>query len=111
MKYLLAASALAFAAFTTNVALAAELPVYKLVIKDHAFQPAELAVPADTKIKLLVINQDSTPSEFESTEFNREKIVLPGSSVTVFVGPLAKGRYTFFDDFHQDTGKGVLVVQ
>ena len=111
MKHLLAASALVFAALVANVAQGADFPVYKLIIKDHAFQPAELTVPANTKVKLLVINQDSTPSEFESTEFNREKIVLAGSSVTVFVGPLSKGRYKFFDDFHQDTGKGVLVVQ
>jgi hypothetical protein len=111
MKHLLAVSGLVVAALVANVAHGADLPVYKLIIKDHAFQPAELSVPADTKIKLLVINQDATPSEFESTEFNREKIVLAGSSTTVFIGPLSKGRYKFFDDFHQDTGKGVLVVQ
>ncbi|MGN6312768.1 MAG: cupredoxin domain-containing protein [Rhodanobacteraceae bacterium] len=90
---------------------AAELPEYKLVIKDHKFQPAELTVPANTKFKVVVSNQDSTPSEFESNEFNREKIVLPNSEVTVFIGPLDKGHYKFFDDFHQDTGNGVLVVQ
>lgn len=90
---------------------AAGMPEYKLVIKDHKFQPAELAVPANTKFKVRVSNQDATPSEFESNEFNREKIVLPNSEVTVFIGPLDKGRYKFFDDFHQDTGNGVLIVQ
>jgi len=92
-------------------ASAAEMPEYKLVIKDHKFQPTELTVPANTKFKVLVSNQDSTPSEFESNEFNREKIVLPNSEVTVFIGPLDKGQYKFFDDFHQDTGNGVLIVQ
>jgi hypothetical protein len=29
----------------------------------------------------------------------------------VFIGPLDKGQYKFFDDFHQDTGNGVLIVQ
>jgi len=90
---------------------AADVPEYKLVIKDHKFQPTELKVPANTKFKVLVSNQDSTPSEFESNEFNREKIVLPNSAVTVFIGPLDKGEYKFFDDFHQDTGNGVLIVQ
>ena len=90
---------------------AAEMPEYKLVIKDHKFQPTQLTVPANTKVKVLVSNQDSTPSEFESNEFNREKIVLPRSQVTVFIGPLDKGSYKFFDDFHQDTGNGVLIVQ
>ena len=84
---------------------------YKLVIRNHQFTPATLKVKANTKFKVLVVNQDSTPSEFESNDFNREKIVLPGSSVTVFVGPLARGRYRFFDDFHQSTGNGALIVE
>lgn len=108
MKSLLLGTLIALAAVAAQ---AADVPEYKLVIKDHKFQPTELKVPADTKIKLLVTNQDSTPSEFESNEFNREKIVLPNSTVSVFVGPLGKGSYRFFDDFHQDTGNGVLIVE
>ncbi|HEX7112510.1 MAG TPA: cupredoxin domain-containing protein [Mizugakiibacter sp.] len=108
MKSLLLGTLIALAAVAAQ---AADVPEYKLVIKDHKFQPTELKVPADTKIKLLVTNQDSTPSEFESNEFNREKIVLPNSTVSVFVGPLGKGSYKFFDDFHQDTGNGVLIVE
>lgn len=87
------------------------MPEYKLVIKDHRFLPSELTVPAHTKFKVLVTNEDSTPSEFESSDFNREKIVPPGRTVTVFIGPLVKGHYKFFDDFHQSTGNGVLVVE
>ena len=86
-------------------------PEYKLVIKDHRFLPSELTVPAHTKFKVLVTNQDSTPSEFESNDFNREKIVLPGHTVVVFIGPLDTGHYKFFDDFHQSTGNGVLIVE
>ena len=111
MNKLLAVSSLVFAALLANAAQGADLPVYKLIIKNQAFQPTELKVPANTKFKVLVINQDATPSEFESSDFNREKIVLPGTSVTVFVGPLSKGSYKFFDDFHRDTGNGVLIVQ
>lgn len=92
-------------------AWAADLPEFKLTIKDRKFEPTQLTVPANTKFKLHVTNTDKTPSEFESNEFNREKIVLPNSTVTVFIGPLDKGSYKFFDDFHQDTGKGVLVVE
>jgi hypothetical protein len=92
-------------------AWAADLPEFQLTIKGRKFEPAQLTVPANTKFKLRVTNTDDTPSEFESTEFNREKIVLPNSTITVFIGPLDKGNYKFFDDFHQDTGKGVLVVE
>ena len=93
------------------VSPAQAMPEYKLVIRNHQFTPSILKVPANTKFKVLVTNQDSTPSEFESNDFSREKIVLPGGTVTVFVGPLGKGHYTFFDDFHQSTGNGVLIVE
>ncbi|MGH8213680.1 MAG: cupredoxin domain-containing protein [Rhodanobacteraceae bacterium] len=95
----------------SSAAFAAGMPQYKLTIKDHRFAPTQLTVPANTQFKVLVHNQDSTPSEFESSDFNREKIVLPGNQITVFIGPLDKGHYKFFDDFHQDTGQGVLIVQ
>ncbi|HEX5960312.1 MAG TPA: cupredoxin domain-containing protein [Rhodanobacteraceae bacterium] len=102
-------------AFVGGVAVAAAahaaaMPEFHLVLKDHQFQPATLKVPAGAKFKVLVTNQNPTPSEFESTDFNREKIVLPNSTVTVFVGPLDKGSYKFFDDFHQST-TGVLIAE
>lgn len=96
---------------TAASAQAGDMPEFSLVIKNHQFEPAELKVPANTRFKILVTNQDTTPSEFESTDFNREKIVLPSRTISVFVGPLDKGSYKFFDDFHQDTGKGVLIVE
>ena len=89
---------------------AVDLPEFQLTIKGQKFEPAQLTVPANTKFKLRVINTDNTPSEFESTEFNREKIVLPNSTITVFIGPLDKGTYKFFDDFNHAT-TGVLVVE
>ena len=83
----------------------------KLVIRDHKFDPAELSVPAGTKIKLVIENQDATPEEFESTELNREKVVVGKGTITVILGPLDAGRYPFFGDFHQETAQGVVVVK
>jgi plastocyanin len=83
----------------------------KLAIHEHKFDPPELTVPAGTKIKLTVQNQDATPEEFESNELNREKIVVGKGTITVFLGPLEAGRYPFFGDFHQETAQGVLVVK
>ena len=83
----------------------------KLAIRDHKFDPAELTVPAGTKIKLLVENQDATPEEFESNELKREKIVVGKGTITVYLGPLDAGRYPFFGDFHQETAQGVLIVK
>lgn len=94
-----------------GTAAANDLPEYTLVIKNHVYQPSELKVPAGTKFRLIVNNQDATPEEFESTDFNREKIVLPNSSITVYVGPLRAGNYGFFGDFHQSTAQGRLIVE
>jgi plastocyanin len=94
-----------------GAAVARDLPTYTLVVKNHTYQPSELKVPAGTKFKLIVHNEDATPEEFESTDFNREKIVLANSSITVYVGPLRAGSYGFFGDFHQDTAQGRLIVE
>jgi hypothetical protein len=91
-------------------ARAAAMPEFHLLLQNHEFQPATLKVPANTKFKVLVTNHNPMPSEFESTDFNREKIVLPNSTITVFIGPLDKGTYKFYDDFHQAT-TGVLIVE
>ncbi len=91
-------------------ASAAGMPEFSLTIQNHRFEPATLKVPAGTKFKVRVTNKDSTPSEFESNEFNREKIVPPNSTVTVFIGPLDKGTYKFYDDFNR-AATGVLIVE
>lgn len=83
----------------------------QLVIKDHKFQPERLEVPAGVKFKLMVRNNDPTTEEFESFQLNREKVVPPGKEIPVFLGPLDRGEYPFFGDFHQDTAKGVLVAK
>ncbi|MGH8143092.1 MAG: cupredoxin domain-containing protein [Steroidobacteraceae bacterium] len=80
--------------------LAANAPSYSLDISEHAFIPATLAIPAGTRVKLLVKNTRRLPSEFESFDLNREKVVPPGTTITVWIGPLAVGKYKFFDDFN-----------
>ena len=84
---------------------------YSLTIKDHRFDPAELRVPPGKKLKLAIRNLDDTPEEFESYELNREKVIGAGQSVSVYIGPLEPGRYAFFGEFHEDTAKGVIVVE
>ena len=89
----------------------ADIPAYTLTIKDHRFAPAELVVPAHTKVRLIVVNDDATAEEFESHELNREKVVTGNARITVFVGPLKPGRYPYFGDFHQATAQGALIVR
>lgn len=91
--------------------LTAHAEDYMLTIKDHQFHPAELTIPAGTKIKLRVENLDATPEEFDSHELNREKVIAGGSTATIYIGPLEPGRYPFSGEFHQDTARGVIVAQ
>jgi plastocyanin len=98
------------AAFAATPAFADDA-TFTLVIQDHKFEPAELAVPAGKKVKLVVENRDPTPEEFESHELNREKVIAGKSSATIWIGPLAPGRYPFFGEFNEKTAQGALVAQ
>ena len=97
-------------ALLPTVVLAADLE-YTLVIRDHRFFPAEIRIPAEKKIRLLLDNQDATAEEFESHELNREKVVPGKSKLPVFIGPLASGRYPFYGDFHPQTATGVIIAE
>jgi plastocyanin len=94
----------------TPAAMAAD-GEYALSIQNHRFQPAELVVPAGKKIKLSVENRDATPEEFESHDLNREKVIAGKSTATIFIGPLAPGRYRYFGEFNEKTAQGVIVAQ
>lgn len=89
----------------------AEVPQYEISIKDHIFTPAEVKIPADEKIKLIVKNLDSTPEEFESHDLNREKLVTGNGQIVIFIGPLATGEYGFFGEFNPETAKGKIIVE
>ena len=102
---------LACALVLGTASLYAQEPEFRLVIKEHKFEPSELTIPAGKKVKLVIENKDATAEEFESHELNREKVVPAKGQVTVFVGPLKPGRYPFFGDFHKDTAKGLLIAQ
>ena len=84
---------------------------FRLAIREHRFEPAELRVPAGKRIKLTVVNLDPTPEEFESYELNREKLIPGNTSGVVYIGPLQPGRYPFFGDFHPKTTTGVIVAE
>lgn len=89
---------------------AADMEV-KLVIENHRFQPETVNVPVGQKIKLLIENRDATPEEFESHALNREKVIPAKSTGTVYIGPLAAGKYPFVGEFNEKTAKGVIVAQ
>jgi len=95
----------------TAMPVQAGKPVFEIEIRNHLFWPAELVIPAHTKIKLLVTNNDPTSEEFESYELNREKVVMGQRTAVIFIGPLAPGEYPFFGEFHPKTAQGKIIVK
>ena len=94
-----------------NQSSAADDPLtITLRIKDHLFVPAELTVPANTRFRLLIINEDATAEEFESVSLNREKVIMGNSEGVIFLGPLSAGEYSFFGEFNPRTAQGRLIV-
>lgn len=86
---------------------------FTLTIKNHAFQPKELKVPAGKKIKIVVINDDATPAEFESKPLGREKVIPGKSKGVINLGPLKPGRYGFVEEYHETeaAAQGTIVVE
>ena len=98
-----------FLACLASTAGAAE--EFKIVVKNHRFDPAELTVPAGKKIKLTVENQDASAEEFESHDLNREKVISGNSKGVVFIGPLKPGSYKYFGEFNPETAQGTIVAK
>jgi Cupredoxin-like domain len=115
MSFARSPSVLAFALWASVAAapavLADEPAKVTLTLKEHKFSPAEPTAPAGKPIVIEVANQDGTPAEFESKALRFEKVVTGGNTITVNVRPLKPGRYRFFDDYHEATTEGFLVVK
>ena len=109
---LLLATLAAFLAAAPTAALAADDPVlFRLVAKDGRFAPPNLEVPAGRRIKIEIVNDGTTPIEFESLPLKQEKVLGPGARSSVVIHPLKPGSYPFFDEFHPDTSRGVIVAK
>lgn len=97
-------------ALMASVVRAGDEPTFHLVLKDHQFNPANITVPAHTRVKLIVENQQDLPAEFESFPLNREKVVTGHNKIVIYLSPMDPGTYTFFDDFHRET-KGTVTAK
>ena len=92
-------------------AFAADEPEVTLTLRNHRFTPSEVRVPAKVKVKLVVDNQDPSPEEFDSHALNREKVIPGKSKATIYIGPLAPGRYAFMGEFNASTAQGVVIAE
>lgn len=80
-------------------------------IKNHRFNPSEIRVPAEKKIKLIVENQDDSKEEFDSQPLNREKVIAGHSKGVFFFGPLDPGTYSFVGEFNDKTAFGEVIAE
>jgi cupredoxin-like protein len=103
--------ALAAALIVPGAVMAQEKFEFALIIKNHRFEPAEIVVPADKKVTLVVHNQDPTPEEFESHSLRREKVIPGGGKASIFIGPLKPGRYEFFGEYNEKTARGAVIAK
>ncbi len=97
-------------AFTKPV-FADDATMPQLRFEHGTFEPGQLAVQANKPFKVRVTNASDAAIEFESFELHRERVVPPGETITVHMPSLAPGNYQFFDDFHHQVPKGLIVSQ
>lgn len=93
------------------LAMASEKTHFEITIQDHKFSPAEITVPANTKVTLKIINKDNSFEEFHSDSLRREKVVGANSSGVVNIGPLKPGTYPFMGEFHAQTAQGRVIAK
>ncbi|MDE2581094.1 MAG: cupredoxin domain-containing protein [Rhodospirillales bacterium] len=104
------AAVFACAALLAAAPAVAARPSFALRLAPDRFIPSELQVPSGTRIVLHVTNTGTVPAEFESADFQRERVIPAGGAITVYVGPLRPGAYVFFNDFKPSV-RGRLVAK
>ena len=91
-------------------AMAAEQPSVTLTLKNHRFAPADFAVPAGQKVRIVLVNQDAVTEEFDSHDLQVEQVVTPMGRITFTIGPLKPGDYAFMGEFHAATAQGKVTA-
>ncbi|MFZ1245920.1 MAG: cupredoxin domain-containing protein [Azonexus sp.] len=102
---------MAFFFLRLTVAMADDLPTYQILMKDGRLIPATLEVPANTKFRLEVRNENPGAAEFESYDLKKELVLAPGVTRKLVFQPLQPGSYKVFDEFHLETGKGLIIAK
>jgi len=103
-------TALALLMLAASPSMATPLTL-ELTIQNHRLEPSTLLAPASTRFELHVTNLDTTSEEIESYALNREKVVRPGKTVVIYLGPLEPGRYDLYGEDHPETAQAILEVR
>ena len=83
------------------------------VLAGLAVTPAAVALeyPAGKRFKIEITNAGKSAIEFESKELKQEKVLAPGAKSSVVINALKPGEYKFFDEYHEATAQGRIVVK
>ncbi|TDR80742.1 cupredoxin domain-containing protein [Paludibacterium purpuratum] len=92
------------------VAMAADMPTFRLEMNDGKLSHTRIEVPANTRFKIEVVNKGKSPAEFESLQLRKEKVLAPGVESFVVFQSLSPGEYRFYDEFHA-SAQGVIVAK
>lgn len=90
---------------------AEEMATFVLEMNDGVLTPERIEIPANTQVKIILRNTGSTPAEFESLRLRKEKVLGPGVKSFIVIRKASPGEYPFFDEFHLETGQGVIVAR
>lgn len=100
-----------FSLLSNGAGWAQELPTFKLVAREGKWIPEVIEVPANTRFRLEITNQNAGPEEFESKELRRELVLAPGVTRVLVFAPMKPGTYPFIGEFHPKTALGRIVVK
>jgi heme/copper-type cytochrome/quinol oxidase subunit 2 len=83
----------------------------KTTIRNQRFVPDEIHLKAEEPVIFQIVNEDRVPVEFESSDLNKEKMVMPGKTLELKFKGLKPGSYEFFSDFGPKTLRGRIIVE
>jgi plastocyanin len=83
----------------------------QISIQNHVFTPSLIEAVEGETLVLKIKNNDAQMEEFESKALSVEKLIGGKKSATIYVGPLKKGEYDYFGEFHLKTAQGKIVVK
>lgn len=110
-KVLISAFLLICATTSSGFAKKDKVPHYNITLENHKFSPSVIEVPANTKFRLIIKNKDKTAAEFESHDLKKERIIKGGKKSQITIKGQKPGTYKFFDEFHEKTAQGKVIVK
>ena len=95
----------------TTPTLGEDMVTYEVTLKDKAFTPAEIKVPAGKAFIIKLTNANAAPAELEAKDLQIEKVAAGNSSIVVRVKALSPGTYLFVDEYQEDVAQGHVIAE